>query len=115
LWPIIIAGIAGYFLYHAIKASETLANLFGKLGRRIRDRATRGDRTLQKIEVIQEHLEVATAYLVDDADWHCTADIIIAENYPKLLTLLPARIPFTEFKRRWKMGWRPESWGMDED
>ena len=114
LWPIIIAGITGFFLYQAIKASELVAHWFGTLGKHINDRANGPARVLAKVEALQESLDMTTAYLIIDAEYHQEADIVIAENCPGVLRLLPSRIPFTEFKHRWKNGWRPASWDVDE-
>ncbi|WP_202376232.1 hypothetical protein [Mycobacterium intracellulare] len=104
-----MAGVVGFFLYEAIKASENVARVFGKLGKAIRNR-TMGKR-LEKIEEVLLHtsdkLECATSYLVIDADYHHQADMIVAENHPSLFRLLPKRMPFTEFSRMWDEGWRP--------
>lgn len=114
-WPIIIAGIVGFFAYQLIKASETVAHTFGTIGRHIHERAIAPRRTAKKVEHIEQillqtsdSLECATAYLVTDAEYHHASDIIIAENCPGVFNLLPKRISFTEFSRRWKEeGWRP--------
>lgn len=109
MWPLIIAGVIGFFLFEAIKASENVARVFGKLGKSIRGRTTA--RRLEKIEKVllqtSDKLECATSYLVIDADYHHQADMVVAENCPTLFKLLPKRIPFTEFSRRWAEGWRP--------
>lgn len=110
VWPIIAIGIVGFCLYQAIKASEVVARCFGRVGNHIRGKATLGKRTLNRIERIGDDLDCAITYLVDDADWHNDADVIIAERCPKVMNLLPARIPFTEYQRRWRAGWRPAAY-----
>lgn len=115
MWPIIMVGILGFFVYQAVKASETVALTFGKIGRSIHERAIAPRRTLKRVEHIEQlltqasdKLECATAYLVMDAEYHNDSDIIIAENCPGVFKLLPHRISFTEFSRRWnEEGWRP--------
>lgn len=107
VWPIIAIGIVGVMLYQAIKASKSVADLFGGLGKSIHFKATVPKRTLKTVERLEDNLECAMTYLVDDAEWHDDADIIIAESCPKVRTLLPARIPFTEYRKRWREGWRP--------
>ncbi len=42
-----------------------------------------------------------------NAEWHRESDLIIAEMAPGVTKLLSARIPYTEFVRKWKEGWRP--------
>lgn len=108
--PVMVVGLAGFFLYEAIRGSSAVAHIFGKAGRKIRERATRARRMDARLERMEDQLECATAYLVDDAQYHFEADIIVNENYPHLTRLLPTRIPFTEFKRKWCEGWRPPSY-----
>lgn len=114
MWPIILTGILAFFLYEAIKTSENVARVFGKLGKHIRERAVAPNRTLDRVKNIEELLnqandkmDCATAYLVTDADYHHDADIIIAEKCPKVFQHLPKRVPYTEFAERWAEGWRP--------
>lgn len=115
MWPIVLAGILGFFVYEAIKASEQVARIFGGLGRRVHERAVAPRKTLDRVKHIEDmllstsdKLECATSYLVVDADYHNHADIIIAENCPRVFQLLPKRMPFSEFSRRWQEdGWRP--------
>lgn len=114
MWPIILTGILGFFLFEAIKTSESVAGLFGRVGRYINNRGTGASRLLKRIDHIEhmlqqtdEKLEVAVTYLVIDADWHHTSDMLIAENNPTLFRLLPKRMPYTDFYRRWQEGWRP--------
>ncbi|RAV17528.1 hypothetical protein DQP57_00445 [Mycobacterium colombiense] len=109
-----MAGVLGLFLYELIKTSETVARIFGKAGRAVYDRVNAPRRTLRRVEHIEEllsqtsdKLECATTYLVIDADYHHQEDIILAENCPGVFRLLPKRIPFTEFSRKWQEGWRP--------
>jgi hypothetical protein len=111
LLPVIVVGVIGFFLYWVVRGSEAVASKFGKLGQRIYDRAQRGRRMEVRLENIEDKLECAMAFLVDDACYHHEADIIIAENYPGLTRLLPSRMPFTDFARKWRDdGWRPTSY-----
>jgi hypothetical protein len=114
IWPIVVVGIAGFFIFHAIQTSEAVAKVFGKLGLRAHEKATRLRRILAHTERIEEilegtndKLECATAYLVLDADWHRETNMILAENYPNMAKVLPARLPYTVFAKRWREGWRP--------
>jgi hypothetical protein len=114
LWPIIVAGIVGFFLYEAIKASESLASVFGRLGKRINEKATAPKKALERVKNVEklldetvDKLDCATAYMVADTEYHHAADILIAENCPAVLKLLPLRITYSEFCRRWHDGWRP--------
>jgi hypothetical protein len=116
MWPIILAGILGFFLNWAIKASETVAGHFGRFGRAIHHRANAPHRVAQRIEHIEEvlertsdNLECASTYLVLDAEYHHQEDVIIAENCPNVIKLLPKRMPFSDFARLWKTGWRPDN------
>lgn len=113
LWPVIAIGIVGFVVYQLIKASESVSRLFGSAGRHIRDRATVPKRTLKLVERLEDSLECAMTYLVDDAEWHDDADIIITESCPKVRNLLPARISFTEYRKRWREGWRPPAYQED--
>jgi hypothetical protein len=112
MWPILMAGILGFFLYEAIKTSESVARLFGKIGKHIHEIAITPRRTLARIESIEQildrttdTLECATSYLVIDADYHHHADVILAER--GVTMLLPKRIPYSDFRQRWSDGWRP--------
>lgn len=113
LWPIIIVGVLAFFLFEAIKAYEAVAKHLGPLGRYIHNNALpkRLDRKLDRmersLERTSDRLECAMAYLTKDAEWHQDADVIIAENCPDVAQLLPVRVPFTEFSRRWTAGDRP--------
>jgi hypothetical protein len=111
LWPVIIAGVAGFFVYEAIRASKTIAALFGGLGDRIHSRGKRLQRIEASLEQTNDKLDCAMEYLADDCAWHYETDIIIGENYPGLTKLLPYRIPFTQWKQKWAAGWRPDSYG----
>lgn len=112
-WPIIIAGVLCAFLYEAAKASETVARVLGKLGKLIHENSGKRkmDKKLDRIEATldrtSDKLDCAMAYLAVDAEWHQDADIVIAEHCPRVMVLLPGRIPFTEFARRWKDGDKP--------
>jgi hypothetical protein len=101
-------------LWHAIRGSEAVAAKFGKVGRGIHERHAAPRRVLSKVAHIEEllnqtsdKLECATTYLVLDADYHHKSDIIIAERCPGVMTLLPKRMPYTEFSMLWSTGWRP--------
>ena len=113
LWPIIIAGVAGFFVYEAIRASKTIAALFGGLGDRIHNRGKRLARIEDALERTNDKLDCALEYLISDQCWHFEADIIVAENYPGLTKLLPRRISWFDWKRRWESGWRPDDRGED--
>lgn len=134
---IIVPGILGFFLYQAIKASEGVATVFGTVGKHIHaksvERAARkvnrsNNITLPGLELLQaemsrvlrhmeslekelaratDGLECATTFLVDDTHWHHEVDVILAEAFTAGTVLLPHRIPFSEFQRRWRDGWRP--------
>lgn len=113
-WPIIVAGILGFFLYQLVKASETVAITFGKIGKAIHDRASAPRRVASRLEHIEnvldrtsDKLDCAMSYLATDAAYHYDADIIVAEHCPDVIDLLPARISYTEFAKRWACGWRP--------
>lgn len=113
-WPIVIAGIVGFFLYQLVKASETVAITFGKIGKAIHDRAAAPRRVATRLGHIEDvldrtsdQLDCAMSYLAIDAAYHYDADIILAEKYPGLIKLLPPRISYTEFCRKWSEGWRP--------
>lgn len=119
IWPaIILPGIIAFFAYEVIKGSEKFASLFGRIGRRIHERATAQKKTLLTVERIEhaleqatDNLECATAYLVTvDAPWHLEANVIIAEEAPHVFSLLPPRIPFIDFKRKWREGFRPPAY-----
>lgn len=112
LWPIIVAGVVGIFLYETIKASESVARVFGRIGKAIHNRAPY--RTAKRVEHIEQvlerttdKLECATTYLALDAEYHHDAEIIIAESYPMLFKLLPPRLSFSVFSQKWAEGWRP--------
>ena len=114
MWPVILMGILGFFVYEAIRGSEKIASVFGHVGQRIYDRASAPRKALSHIEHIEDllnaasdKLECTTTYLVLDAEWHHQADLIIAESYPQILQRLPKRLPYTEFSRKWGEGWRP--------
>lgn len=119
-WPIIVVGILamviGFVVQAAsslIKAYEPIAKIFGRAGRSLYDNANK--RKLDRIEASITSrnwaaLECAVAYLIDDNEWHYDAEIVISEHAPKVLRLLPHRIPFSEYKERWKAGWRPQFW-----
>ncbi len=133
-WPLIVAGIVGFFILQAIRASEGAAKVFGRLGEYIHHRAAErslalaGHRSGVDVSLLQEEmervlalmermeanldkstedLECAIAYLVEDATWHHTVDVLFAERFPS--HRLPARIPFSVFSTRWRDGWRPAS------
>lgn len=116
LWPVIAAGIIGFFAWEAIRASESIAGVFGRAGKKIYERANRLNRMQSTIERIEEtldktsdNLECATTYLVVvDTPWHHETEIILSEEAPHILRLLPARQPFIDFKKQWREGWRPE-------
>lgn len=117
-WPVIVVGILACFaafimtfIAQAMKASETVAKLFGGFGRRIYDQS--GRRVLERLDERADRLECAAAYIVDDTDWHTEADILLAEVCPGVTRLLPSRVPFTEFTKRWREGWRPPAYQED--
>lgn len=118
MWPIIISGLVGFFIYQALKASESFANIFGKIGRRIYARATLDRRLELRLDQIQsvldttaDNLQCATAYLVVvDTPWHLEADVIIAHAAPHVTELLPPRVSYLDFSKRWRAGWRPEQY-----
>lgn len=119
-WQIIIWGIAAFFavqVYHfiaqVIKGSEGVAKLFGRVGVRMHNNAGEDRRILKRLERSSDKLECATAYLVDDAEWHDEADDIIDEHCPRVMRLLPKRIPFEEYAHRWRDGWRPSAYEED--
>lgn len=112
---IFVIGVLGLSVYQVITVSEKVAHHFGALGKRIYDRASvrrRLPKRLERIEVLlmqaSDKLECATAYLCLDAEYHNTADVIIAEHCPGVASLLPRRVSYSEFSRRWhEEGWRP--------
>jgi hypothetical protein len=114
-WPIIVVGVVGLAIYQTIKASETVAHHFGVIGKRVFERASARRRLPKRLEHIEkllmqasDKLECATAYLCLDAEHHNTADVLIAEHCPGVTMLLPQRVSYTEFCRRWNdEGWRP--------
>lgn len=114
MWPLFMATALAFFIYQAVKASETVAQAFGRLGRHIHERAIAPRRTLKRIEHIEQlltqtsdKLDCATTYLVMDAEYHHESDILIAEKCPGIIRLMPPRVSYTEFSHRWKEGWRP--------
>ena len=136
-WPIIIAGILAFFLVQSIRAYDSFAKLFGTVGIWLHERATERAmrrvkhgagvdvRLLQKemLSVLDyvkrmesnlsratDDLECAIAYLVSDAQWHHSVDILLAEHFPDGSVELPNRMPFSLFSHRWKEGWRPLSY-----
>lgn len=102
-------------VYEAVKASEAIARVFGRVGHAIHERAIAPRRTLRRVEHIEEilertsdKLECATSYLVIDAEYHHEADVLIAEHAPAMLRILPRRMSFVDFSRKWtEDGWRP--------
>lgn len=114
VWPVIVAGVVGFFTYEALRASQSLGGVLRSLRRAFRRFAPTPRKVLAHIERIEamlaetmDRLDCATAYLIEDADYHHSADIIIAECYPGLTKLLPRRISYSDFVARWKKGWRP--------
>ena len=115
IWPILAGGVIMVVIYEAVKASETIARVFGKIGKAIHERAVAPRRTEKRVEHIEEilertsdKLECATSYLVLDAEYHHEADVIIAEHAPAVLRILPKRMSFVDFSRKWMdEGWRP--------
>jgi len=114
MWPILMTGLLLFFVYEGIRGSEKIASIFGRFGRGVYERTNIPSRALKRIEHIEEmlertsdKLECATTYLMIDAEWHQETNVIIAENCARVVGLLPQRIPFTEFSRRWDDGWRP--------
>ena len=113
--PFIVVGVVGFFLYEAIRGSSAVARVFGKVGLRIRERATRAKRMEERLEHMQnvldstaDGLECATAYLVCvDTPYHHEADLIIAQAAPHVTKLLPQRVTYLDFSRRWREGYRP--------
>lgn len=62
---------------------------------------------LERVAEMEQTEQINTAYLIQDAEWHRETDMKLAEA--GLLTPpLPARLPYTEFARKWQTGWRPE-------
>lgn len=139
-WPIIVAGIIAFFLVQSIRAYDNVAKLFGTVGRFLHDRATEKAMRRVKhagvdIQLLQremlsvldyvkrmeanllratDELECAIAYLVSDAQWHHSVDVLLAEHFPDGTVELPGRVPFSTFSHRWKEGWRPLSY-QEED
>lgn len=115
IWPIIAGGVLMVVVYEAVKASEAIARVFGRVGHAIHERAIAPRRTLSRVEHIEEilertsdKLECATSYLVIDAEYHHEADVLIAEHAPAMLRILPRRMSFVDFSRKWtEDGWRP--------
>lgn len=115
VWPVVVAGLIGFFLYEGIRGSEAVAGTFGKVGRRIRDRASRPRRMEERLEHMQnvldstaDGLECATAYLVCvDIPYHHEADLVIAQAAPHITKLLPPRVTYLDFSKRWREGYRP--------
>lgn len=116
MWALVVLpGVLGFFLFEVIKASEAVARVFGRVGRAIHERAVAPRRTLKRVEHIEQilerttdKLECATSYLVIDAEYHHESDILIAEHAPAMLRILPRRMSFSEFAKRWtEDGWRP--------
>lgn len=105
-WPLIILGVLGFFLVQVIRASETVARVFGWPGRKIHNSAS-NQRTQRQLARIEDTLDCALTYLVADQEYHDVADLLIATHYPGVTHLLPTRIPFAEHQRRWREGWRP--------
>ena len=139
-WPIIVVGILAFFLVQSVRAYENVAKLFGGFGQWLHDRATEKAmrrvkhgagvdvRLLQQemlnvLEYIKrmevnltratDDLECAIAYLVSDAQWHHSVDILLAEHFPDGSVELPNRIPFSIFSHRWREGWRPPQYQED--
>lgn len=113
MWPVIIAGILGFFAFEAIKASEKVAEVFGRLGRNIyhgsrHDTFRRVQRLEEQQREFERRMERANAYLVKDVEYHLEADTIIAARCPGTLALLPARISWSDFQDKWDAGWRPD-------
>lgn len=113
LWPVIVGGFVCLIIKQGIEASDSVAGLFGKAGRYLRNRAVEKQPYFKEIKFIKGELmemrreqEITFAYLVTDAQWHNKVDIILAER--GVLKSLPPRIPFSEFDRKWREeDWRP--------
>lgn len=58
-----------------------------------------------RLQLLEFSEEVNQAYLIEDAKWHWSADITIAEA-ALAVKFLP-RVPYSEFARKYREGWRP--------
>lgn len=60
-------------------------------------------RVLERVSAMEEVEAINQAYLIEDAKWHLTVDVSLAERG----VAVPPRLTYTEFAAKYKVGWRP--------
>lgn len=120
-WWLVIIGIVltvlGMALKTLLETYENFSKLFGRLGQNIYSHGVvrrNGSamtllqdemaRVLLYVQRMETNLEMINAYLVSDAHWHASIEIYLAEI---LVDIPEPHMPYSEFSRRWRAGWRP--------
>ena len=66
------------------------------------------DRIRVRLQYMESMELINQAYLIEDAKWHAHVDISWKEHPCARCDLLPARVSYTEFVRKWRdENWRP--------
>ena len=122
-WPIIIAGLVGFFLFQAIQAFEGVSKIFGPVGRKIYDRKTRlsakraglqqwelADLRRQveflsrAVDELRNRDEMNWAFTLSDTQWHRNYEFFCAD---KGVIPMP-RVSYMEFRDKWLRERTPE-------